>query len=133
VNITIVAQLAAIFMEVYMGITNQIEEKFELVNKAYFENEDNLTFLRVEVNLTNLEEVTKLSREINNFVDEHDKSDKEFYLDIFSSGTEKTIDKNNLQKELGQNILVQLNNNIKEKDSFEGELLEANEESIIIK
>jgi len=116
-----------------MNIADKIKDQFELVNKVYFEKEDNFNFLRVEVNLSNLEKVTALSREINKFVDENDNSEEEFYLDIFSSGTEKEIDKNNLQEQKGQNVLVKLNKHIKEKDSFEGELLEAENESITIR
>lgn len=116
-----------------MNIEKDILEKFELVNRAFFEKEGNLNFLRIEVNLKDLDEITNYSRKINEYLDENDKSQDQYYLDIYSSGTEIEVDKKDLDKYIGSNIFVKLKENIKDKNSFEGELIEDSKEEILVR
>lgn len=116
-----------------MNIESAIIKKFKLVKNAFFESENNISFLRVEVNLHDLSKLLDYSKEINKFVDKHDNNDKKYYLDIYSSGTEIEIDKHSLQKYLDENILVKLKKEIKGMNTFEGQLLEDSKEFILLK
>lgn len=117
-----------------MGLDKQIEKEFKnLVIKAFFEKELGHDFLRVQLNITGMEEVAVASRKISDFIDEVDDSDNAFYLDIFSKGAELAIDQTNVKDYLNQNIRVELNDTLKTKDSFEGELIEIKSEEIIVR
>ena len=116
-----------------MNIEELIIENFELVNKVFFENEKNETFLRIEVKLHDLNELIEYSKKINKFIDQNDKHYQNYYLDIYSSGTEIKIDKNNLEKYIDKNVFVKLKNPIKQMKYFEGIIIENSEEFIIVK
>ena len=117
-----------------MTLDKEIENRFKTcVIKAYFEKEMGHNFLRVQLNETDLNKVISFSKEISNFVDEMDYPDKDFYLDIFSKGAEINIDKSNIRDYLNQNIRVELNDLLKTKDEFEGELIEVQSDEITVR
>ena len=116
-----------------MNIEKQLKEKFTQINKAFLEEESGNDFLRIEVNLKSLDEITLLSREISSYLDEIDQELGEYFLDVYSSGTDTSIEIKDLEKHLEANVLVTLNELIKEYDSFEGTLIEVKDETITIK
>lgn len=116
-----------------MQIEKKLQEKFTQINKAYFEEDRSTRFLRVEVNLKSLDEIAMLSREISAYLDTVDHDIEEYYLDVFSSGTDQSLDINDLDKHLEANVFVELNEEIKDYKSFEGTLIEVTEEKIVVK
>ena len=116
-----------------MDIQKILKNEFELVNKAYFEKESGVNFLRIEVNLRNLEEIAKLSSKISEFLDENDPSEEVYYLDIFSPGTDEEFDPKEANLYIGKNILVNLKNSIKGMNEFIGEILSFENNEITIR
>lgn len=116
-------------MDINMILTSEFSE----VNKAYFEKEANFEFLRVEVKLRDLNEVVEISKKISQFLDDKDVISKEYYLDVFSAGTDENIQIENMKDYIGENVKVVLNKNIKEFSEFIGELIEVNTDEILIK
>lgn len=116
-----------------MQIEKKLQEKFTQINKAYFEDEKSAKFLRVEVALKSLDEIAMLSREISAYLDTIDQDLEEYYLDVFSSGTDQSLDLNDLEKHLDQNVFVELNEELKDYKSFEGTLIEVADEKITVK
>lgn len=116
-----------------MDIKSKLKEKFSAVNDAFFEKEANMNFLRVEVKFKDLNEVVNISKEISDYLDQIDKSDNEYYLDVYSSGTDQEIKVEDLKNNISESVQVELNKAIKTHMEFIGELLEANDEEIIVK
>ena len=56
---------------------------FELLN-CQFSKRDNLLFLDIEIDSPTLKEIENKSRIISNALDEIDKTNKEYYLNIYS-------------------------------------------------
>ncbi len=105
---------------------------FKLLN-CQFSKRDNLLFLDIEIDSPTLVEIEKKSKIISNILDEIDQTDKEYYLNIYSSGTEKNIDWENIHDYLEENIKIKLINPILDSHDFEGTLIEVNESSIKMK
>lgn len=116
-----------------MNIKETLQKKFNKVNDAFFEKEGSLNFLRVEVNLRTLDEVTEISREISAYIDEIITDDQEFILDIYSAGTDQSIDLSNLGNYIDSNVLVKLKKQIKDKNEFEGKIIEVSDSSFVIR
>ncbi|MCK5945845.1 MAG: hypothetical protein KAG04_01095 [Mycoplasmataceae bacterium] len=117
-----------------MKIQDELFNKFgNKINKVYFETENSHNFLRVELNLNEMNAVVALSREISAFLDTVEFSENDFILDIFSAGAEINIETNKLDGYVGENINVELIKEIKGKKSFEGELISLEEDTLNIK
>lgn len=116
-----------------MDLKKKLQEKFSEIKDVFFEKEMGFKFLRVETTLRNLDDVTALSRKISDYLDIIDTTDEEYMLDVYSAGTDSTLDKTNLQEHIEMNVLVVLNKRIKDFDSFEGKLLSADEKQIMIR
>lgn len=116
-----------------MSIKEKLKAKFEVVNDAFFEKEAGAQFLRVEVALKSLDDVIEVSRKISDYLDEIDNTDSEYFLDVYSSGTDKKIEISEIKSFLNQNIFVSLKARIKDKKEFEGTLVEIDENTITIK
>ncbi|MDK2819608.1 MAG: hypothetical protein KFW07_02105 [Mycoplasmataceae bacterium] len=102
---------------------------FNLLECKFVER-NNLTFLDIEIDYKNLNEVEEKSKIISDILDEIDNNEKQYYLNVYSSGAEKNInweDVNNFYEKYIQVILIKpyLNSN-----SFEGELIDIQEESL---
>lgn len=112
-----------------MDLESKIKSQFPKVNKAYFEKEFNLNFLRVEVKFRDMESVEQIARDISEYLDENYETSKEYYLDVFSEGSspEFTIDEaiNHLNKTI-EIILVS-------GEKYIGKLEEVLPESLLIK
>lgn len=116
-----------------MDINTILKDNFKEVNKAYFEKEAGINYLRVEVNIRSLEEIAKASKAISAFLDANDPIDANYYLDIFSPGTDESFNAEDSSDHIGENVLITLKKNIKDKKEFIGELLSANEEEIVVR
>lgn len=116
-----------------MDVKQTLQTKFPQVSDAFFEKEGTMLFLRVEVSLKTLDDVSKLSREISDFLDQNDPSEKEYYLDIYSSGAESIINTNELKNFIDKYVSIDLNSKVKDKLNYEGTIIEADEKKIIVK
>lgn len=116
-----------------MNIEQKLKDKFTKINKAFFEKESGNDFLRVEVEPKTLDEVTKLSREISDYLDEIDTNDNEYILDVYSSGTDKVIAIDELANFTEEHIQITLNEAVKDKETYEGKIVEINESNVIIR
>lgn len=116
-----------------MTLEEKIKNEFNEITKAYFDKEAGAKFLRIEVIHRDIDKITDLSRRLNTFIDENDKSDTQFYLDVFSPGTDQEFDVAQAQENVGKNIYVEVNKQINSIGYFIGELVEANDEEIIVK
>lgn len=116
-----------------MDINETLTKKFPEVNKAYFEKEAGIKYLRVEVKFRKINEIAELSREINTFLDNNDPTQENYYLDIFSPGTDQTFDPKDSNDYIGENILVSLKKHVKDKNEFIGELLSFDGTEIIVR
>lgn len=76
--------------------------------------------------------ISELSQEISNYMDEIDKSDERYFLDISSLGAEKPLKVNELDKYVGRYINVHVQNAVAGENIFEGTLEEVNKEDIVV-
>ncbi len=117
-----------------MNILKDLHKKFgEKITSAKWETEFGAEFLRIEVQEPNLEKLTAISKEISDYLDTIDQLNKKYFLDIFSSGTEKEITFDNIGKYIDKNIFISLKKPIKDKIEFEGKLIDVIENTLIIK
>lgn len=116
-----------------MDINEILTKNFPEVNKAFFEKEAGIRYLRVEVKHTKMSEIAELSKEINTFLDNNDPSDENYYLDIFSPGTDQTFDPKNSNEYIGENVLISLKKHVKEKNEYIGELLSFDGSEIVVR
>ena len=103
------------------------------VNLIEFVKRDGLNFLDIElpdINLKSIEEKTKL---ISNIIDEIDKTNDNYYLNVFSSGTEKEIKLKDIDLFIGKYLSIKSSKQYFEKNDWEGDLLENTNEHIILK
>ncbi|MCK5866854.1 MAG: hypothetical protein KAG14_00500 [Mycoplasmataceae bacterium] len=116
-----------------MNITELIKKNFNSVIESYFEEEFGNKFLRVCIDETDLGKLAKISSEINKYVDEVDKTDDAYFLDIFSPGTDKTFDVDKSQDYINKNVRVFLKSRVKTFLTFEGELITVEDETLTIR
>ncbi len=94
--------------------------------------EDRMNFLRIEVLEPNLDKLTEISKEISNYLDSKEFSEKEYFLDIQSAGTEKPFILSEVKTRINKNVKVVLKRPLKDKVEFEGKLVEVEENKITI-
>ena len=116
-----------------MDIKQKLQTKFPEVKDAFFEKELGALFLRVELTIRDFDLVVKKSNEISAFLDENEPTEKEYFLDVYSAGTETLIELENLKDHIDAYVQVKLEKPIKDKDIFIGNLLEVNEQNIIVR
>lgn len=116
-----------------MDIENTLKENFKEVNKAYFEKEAGINYLRIEVNVRSLDKIAIISKSISDFLDVNDPSDANYYLDIFSPGTDEYFDAKDALNHIGENVQVTLKKNIKDKNEFIGEVLSADDNEVVVR
>ena len=86
--------------------------------------------LAVEIDESlNLEQITAVSEKISAVLDEVDKSDEHYILDVSSAGIERAIVLDDIDKALGSYIHVETDN----KEVYEGDLREVKDEDIVLK
>ena len=76
--------------------------------------------------------IVSLTNELNSYLDELNPFEKAYTLDISSLGAEKPLRVEKLDAYVGKYVNVHLVNPIKGENIYEGDLVNANEESITI-
>ena len=85
-----------------------------------------------ETNIT-LDEIVRVSEKISSLLDEKDIiNDDNYMLDVASAGAEHPIRLDELEKYKNKYINIHLVNAVDGENSFEGTLLEVNDESILL-
>ncbi|UWD34365.1 ribosome assembly cofactor RimP [Mesomycoplasma molare] len=111
-----------------MNILEKLKENFSDILEAYFEKEGSLLFLRIKTNHTDLLNIEKISKQISDFLDVYDHSEKEYYLDVFSKGEDLKIEIDKLDSFISKKLQIW-----KDENSFIiGKLLENNEEHLLL-
>ena len=106
----------------------KIKQKFREINKIFFKRKNQNNFLEIEVNLKTLNDITNLSKQISNYIDKNYLGiTNSFILEVYSSGTDKILNIEELGNNLGKNILVKS----KEK-MVEGKLIDINNKNIVV-
>lgn len=93
-----------------MDLEKKLQAAFPKVNQVFFEEEYGVMFLRVEVDLIKLADVELESRAISNFLDENYQSSQEYFLDVYSKGSDINFEFDQASQHLEQDIKVDLVN-----------------------
>lgn len=112
----------------------KLKEKINFkINSIQFVKREGLTFLDIEIPETSLNEIEKKSKIILNLINEIDDTNTDYYLNVYSEGTEKEIDIKNINLFINQYILIKTNNHYLDKSEWEGHLIENNINDIVLK
>lgn len=112
----------------------KLKEKINFkINSIQFVKREGLTFLDIEIPETSLNEIEKKSKIILNLINEIDNTNTDYYLNVYSEGTEKEIDIKNINLFINQYILIKTNNHYLDKSEWEGHLIENNINDIVLK
>lgn len=103
------------------------------VNLIEFVKRDGLNFLDIELPDTNLKSIEEKTKLISNIIDEIDKTNDNYYLNVFSSGTEKEIKLKDINLFIEKYLSIKSSKQYFEKNDWEGDLLENTNEHIILK
>lgn len=103
------------------------------VNLIEFVKRDGLNFLDIELPDTNLKSIEEKTKLISNIIDEIDKTNDNYYLNVFSSGTEKEIKLKDINLFIEKYLSIKSSKQYFEKNDWEGDLLENTNEYIILK
>ncbi|MCR4911778.1 MAG: ribosome maturation factor RimP [Bacilli bacterium] len=76
--------------------------------------------------------IVEVSGAISSYLDEIDKSEEKYFLDVSSLGAEKPLKVEDLPKYVSRYVNVHITNPIEGENIFEGELSEVNDDSITI-
>ena len=79
-----------------------------------------------------MDSIVSLSNELSSYIDSIDESNEKYFLDISSLGAEKPLKIGSLKDYVGRYVNVHIVNPIEGENIFEGDLLEANEDSITL-
>ena len=118
-------------------LTKLIEEKvseygYELISLASrVEKGENILSIIVDrVEPIDMEAIVDISHKLNAYIDEINPIDSAYTLDISSLGAEKPLKIEELDKYVNRYVYVHLINPINGENIYEGDLVEANEDSI---
>lgn len=112
----------------------KLKEKINFkINSIQFVKREGLTFLDIEIPESSLIQIEEKSKIILNLINEIDDSDINYYLNIYSAGTEKEIELKNINLFIDQYLLVKTNKHYLNKIEWEGYLIENNINHIVIK
>ncbi len=112
----------------------KLKEKIPFkINSIQFVKRDGFKFLEIELPDSDLKTVEEKSKIISQIIDEIDDSSENYYLDIFSSGTEKEIELKNINLFLNQYISVKTSKHYLEKCEWEGDFIENNINNIVLR
>ena len=112
----------------------KLKEKINFkINSIQFVKREGLTFLDIEIPETSLDQIEEKSKIILNLIHEIDDDNIDYYLNVYSEGTEKEIDLKNINLFIGQYLLVKTNKHYLHKVEWEGHLIENNINDIVIK
>ncbi len=112
----------------------KLKEKIDFkINSIQFVKREGLTFLDIEIPESSLIQIEEKSKIILNLINEIDDSNINYYLNIYSSGTEKEIELKNINLFIDQYLLVKTHKHYLNKIEWEGYLIENNINDIVIK
>ena len=112
----------------------KLKEKINFkINSIQFVKREGLTFLDIEIPETSLDQIEEKSKIILNLIHEIDDDNIDYYLNVYSEGTEKEIDLKNINLFIGQYLLVKTNKHYLHKVEWEWHLIENNINDIVIK
>ena len=112
----------------------KLKEKINFkINSIQFVKREGLTFLDIEIPETSLDQIEEKSKIILNLIHEIDDDNIDYYLNVYSEGTEKEIYLKNINLFIGQYLLVKTNKHYLDKVEWEGPLIENNINDIVIK
>ncbi len=112
----------------------KLKEKINFkINSIQFVKREGLTFLDIEIPESSLIQIEEKSKIILNLINEIDDSNINYYLNIYSSGTEKEIELKNINLFIDQYLLVKTHKHYLNKIEWEGYLIENNINDIVIK
>lgn len=112
----------------------KLKEKINFkINSIQFVKREGLIFLDIEIPETSLNQIEEKSKIILNLIHEIDDSNIDYYLNVYSEGTEKEIDLKNINLFIDQYLLVKINKHYLDKTEWEGHLIENNINDIVIK
>lgn len=103
------------------------------INSIQFVERDGLRFLDIELPDTKLSEIEYKSKIISNIIDEINPNEENYYLNIYSSGTEKEIELKNINLFLEKNLLIKITKQYLDKTEWEGILIESLPNEIVLK
>ena len=113
---------------------SKLKQKIDFeIKSIQFVNRDGFKFLDIELPDTDLETIEFKSKIISKIIDEIDDSNEMYYLNVFSSGTEKEIKLDNINFYINEYILIETSKHYLEKQKWEGDLIENNQDHIILK
>ena len=113
---------------------SKLKQKIDFeIKSIQFVNRDGFKFLDIELPETDLETIEFKSKIISKIIDEIDDSNEMYYLNVFSSGTEKEIKLENINFYINEYILIETSKHYLEKQKWEGDLIENNQDHIILK
>lgn len=117
-----------------MNWKTTLEEKFkDQILKVENLKEDGLDLLDITVKYTNMDDVEKISKEINEYLDSL-KVEYDFdSLLIHSPGVKYDYTADELENYINEKFTINLIKAIDKKEKYIGELLEVNQDQILIK
>ena len=80
-----------------------------------------------------MQKIEHKSRIISNILDEIYVTDQNYYLNIYSTGTEKEVKIDNLNLFLNSYLFFELKKQILDKNKWEGTLIENNNDHVVLK
>ena len=116
-----------------MDIKELLQKEIKEVRNAFLDKEFNMNFLRVEVSTNDLKTIEEISKRISTLLDEKDPIEGEYFLDVFSPGTDQEFNPKDSKNYINEHIKIELFKNINDKKEFIGDLVDANDEIITIK
>ncbi|MBD5423376.1 MAG: hypothetical protein HDR43_02685 [Mycoplasma sp.] len=104
------------------------------VNSIQFVNRDGYKFLDIELPESKLNVIEEKTKIISKILDEIDDGTIDnYYLNVFSSGTEKEIDLKNIDLFINNNLLIKTTKPYLEKQEWEGILVSNDLSNITLK
>lgn len=103
------------------------------INSIQFVERDGFRFLDIELPDTQLSEIEYKSKIISDIIDEINPDEENYYLNIYSSGTEKEIELKNINLFLEKNLLIKITKQYLNKTEWEGILVENLPNEIVLK
>lgn len=105
------------------------------VNKINFIKRENIWYLDIEIPCDNLDEITQKTKTISTLLDDKKvfDTDKEYYLNVFSTGTEQEINIDDLKNHINENVFIEFQKTTFNLNFVEGYLMDVWENEIILK
>lgn len=103
------------------------------INSVQFIQRDGFKFLDIELPDSTLESIESKSKIISDLLDEINLIEENYFLNIFSAGTEKEIELKNINLFLEKNLLIKLKKKYLGQNEWEGILVKTKPNEIILK